>query len=299
MGLASESTPARVSMPAEVMLGVASLLALLIWSYWPVLVPLWGDWRRDPNYSVGMLVPLGAAWLLWNDRTRISALAWRPSKVGLGLMLAAFAIRALGQLLLFESVERYSLVAALAGLVVLFGGIAALRRLSGVLLFLLLMFPLPGRIHSAVSLPLQRTTVTLATQTLELAGLPVLREGTALTISNRATLNITEGCSGFRLLTAFAVVAALFALLVNRPNWQRWVLLISAVPTAIVCNALRIVATAVLCTLVSSRAAETFFHDFAGVSMMPIAVLMLWAVLRLLDWLTERPAGQSRGAIVT
>lgn len=276
--------------------GATIVFGLLVWSYWPVIVPLWGDWRRDANYSVGMLVPLAALWIAWIDRARPSKLQWRPSQAGLAVLLIALVFRGLGQLLLFESLERYSLVIAVAGLVLLNGGAAAMRQFGGALLLLLLMVPLPGRVHNAISAPLQHTAVAVASQMLELSGISVLREGFALTIDNRATVNITEGCSGLRLFSAFAVIAAVFSLMVSRAKWVRWVLFASALPIAIVCNAMRIVITAVLCTVVSNRVAETFFHDFAGISMMPPAVLLLFAELRMLDWLTDRPRATGQGA---
>jgi exosortase/archaeosortase family protein len=85
------------------------------------------------------------------------------------------------------------------------------------------------------------------------------------------------------MLTAFIVVAAVLAYIVNRPKWQKVTLLLSAVPIAIICNLARLMATAILFMIGSSATAETFFHDFAGVSMMPLAVLLLIAELWLLD----------------
>ena len=41
-----------------------ALLVALLWSYWPTLVRLFGDWQDDDNYSVGQLVPLAALYLL-------------------------------------------------------------------------------------------------------------------------------------------------------------------------------------------------------------------------------------------
>ena len=106
-----------VNAAAKPLLCAGMVLALLVWSYWPVIVPLWGDWRRDANYSVGMLVPLAAIWLAWIDRTRLASLQWRPSQAGIALLLGALVLRGFGQVLLFESLERYSLVIAIWGLV--------------------------------------------------------------------------------------------------------------------------------------------------------------------------------------
>ncbi len=59
----------------------------------------------------------------------------------------------------------------------------------------------------------------------------------------------------------------------------RLTLLASSIPIAITCNVARLVVTAALFAAVSSEAAERFFHDFAGWTMMQLAVIMLIAEL--------------------
>ena len=44
--------------------------------------------------------------------------------------------------------------------------------------------------------------------------------------------------------------------------------------------------TAVLFLLASAEVAQKFFHDFAGLAMMPIAVLLMFGELWLMDKLT-------------
>ncbi len=83
----------------------------------------------------------------------------------------------------------------------------------------------------------------------------------------------------------FVVLAATLAFVVNRPRWQRLTLLASSIPIAIICNVARLVVTAALFAAVSREAAERFFHDFAGWTMMPLAVIMLivelWVMAQL------------------
>jgi exosortase/archaeosortase family protein len=101
---------------------------------------------------------------------------------------------------------------------------------------------------------------------------------------NGAEVAVAEACSGLRMLTAFVVVSATLAYLVNRPRWQKGVLLVSSVPIAIACNLARLVVTAALFGAGYSKAAGTFFHDFAGLVMMPLAVFILAGEL----WLMKR-----------
>ena len=85
-----------------------------------------------------------------------------------------------------------------------------------------------------------------------------------MVLNHEVRVAVAEACSGLRMLTAFVVVAAALAYVVNRPRWQKAALVVSSVPVAILCNLARLVATAILFMLVSSEFGERFFHDFAG-----------------------------------
>ncbi len=267
------------------------LLAGLILTYWSTIVPLFGDWQSDANYSVGQLVPLAALYLLWHDRKSLARCQIRPCWWGLGLILIAMAGRFSGLIFLFESAERYSLVLLIVGLVLMVAGWQVFRRVFWILMFLFLMVPLPGRIHNMISGPLQGFATSLAVATLEMFGVTVAREGHTLLLNDRVPLAVAEACSGLRMLTAFVVVACVLAYVVNRPRWHKVTLVLSSIPIAIICNQIRLVATALLFLAVSSKVGEKFFHDFAGLVMMPMAVLMLiielW-VLSLLEIQDEK-----------
>ena len=103
---------------------------------------------------------------------------------------------------------------------------------------------------------------------------------------NDKTLGVEEACSGLRMLTAFIIVAAFIAYVIKRSRPQKAVLLLSSVPVAVMCNILRICVTVVLFLLASAEAAEKFFHDFAGLAMMPAAVLLMFGELWLMNKLT-------------
>ncbi len=265
--------------------GVAVALALLVallWSYWPTLVRLFGEWQEDDNYSVGQLVPLAALYLLWHDRLLLRTCRLKPCWWGVVVILFAQAGRGYGLLFLFGSAERYSLVLTIAGLVLLICGWGVLRRVQWILLFLFLMAPLPGQIHNRISGPLQTLATAGAVFLLEMVGVPVARDGNVIVLNQATPIAVAEACSGLRMLTAFVVVGSVLAYLVNRPFWQKVVLTVSTIPVAIVCNLIRLVVTAMLFLSTDSATAERFFHDFAGWTMMPMAFAFLAAELWLL-----------------
>jgi exosortase/archaeosortase family protein len=89
------------------------------------------------------------------------------------------------------------------------------------------------------------------------------------------------------MLMAFVVVAGFVAFMVDRSKKLKLVLLLSSMPLAVLCNIIRICLTALMMIGVSQEFAEKFFHDFAGLVMMPAAVLLLFGELWLLDKLFE------------
>jgi exosortase len=277
---------------------VGAVLAVGLWAYAGVIDSLMSDWRGDPNYSCGQLVPLILVWLLWRRRAALAAEKARPSAWGVPVLLVAQAGRALGLGLLFESAERYAMLLTAVGCVLLIGGRRWLWRLRWLLAMSLLMIPLPGRVHNAVSGPLQSQATAGAVFLLEVAGVSVVREGHTILMNNRVPLAVAEACSGLRMLTAFIVVAATLALLIDRPRWQKAVVVLSSVPVAIVANLVRLFVTAMLYLHLDSASAERFFHDFAGLTMMPLAIAMLLGELALLNaMVTTGNPGRTAAAI--
>lgn len=289
MNVTTRPTKSATADPAILWLMVSLLGAALLWSYWPTLLELWAFWQNNDDYSVGQLVPLVMAYVIWSRRKELRRCAGtRPWWLwGLAALVAAQFVRFLGVYYNYVSLERYSMVLSVWSLFLILLPAATLRRLRLPLAFLLLMVPLPFRVHNAVTLPLQDFATGAATFVLQLLGFWVRREGNVIQLNDETQVAVAEACNGLRMLTAFVVVAAALAMLVNRPVWQKAIVTISSVPVAIVANTMRLVATVLLIHALDSTAADTFFHDFAGLVMMPVAILILLGELALLRWLVR------------
>lgn len=272
------------------------VLVGLLWSYWPTLAELVEFWATNDDYSVGQLVPLVAAYLIWRERVHLAPERLRPSWAGLGLVLFSQAMRFGGLYYDRASVERLSIVIAVAGLVLLIGGWLVTQRLKWVLVFLLLMVPLPGRVHDAIAMPLQDWATALGLFSLELFGFLVVREGNVLRLGEHATVMVAEACSGLRMLTAFVFTSAVLCFLVRRPAWQKLTILASSIPVAVLANGIRVFVTSVFIYYARDPSLEQKFHDFAGLLMMPLAVAILLGELAFLKALTTPAAsGQTTG----
>lgn len=268
----------------RLVLSVLVLVAITLWSYWPVIADLVGAWQTNDDYSAGQLVPLVVAFLVWRERNRLKQCTLTPCwGAGIALLILAQTSRICGFLSFRSSPERYALLLSIAGLLLMVAGRQVFRRLLWVLLFLFLMVPLPGRVDNLISVPLRRMATTGAVFVLEAFGIRVSQQGNVVVLNGNMPLAVVEACSGLRMLTAFVIVAAFIAYMVKRAKWQKAVLLASSIPVAVIGNVIRIVATAILMLYVSSEVADKFFHDFAGYVMMPVAVMLLFAEIWLMD----------------
>lgn len=261
-----------------------ALVTITVWSYWPTMRSLFRVLQANDDYSAGQLVPFVAGFLVWRERKTLRQCVLAPCWWG-GITLLVFAETAhiYGLLSARASVERSSMALIVAGLVLLVAGRQVFRRVLWILLFLFLMVPLPGRIHNLISGPLQRLATNGSVLFLEAFGVRVSQEGNVVVLNGNTPLAVAEACSGLRMLMAFIIVAAFIAYMVKRPRWQKAILLGSSIPVAVVCNMVRIFATAMLMLYVSAEVAQKFFHDFAGFVMMPIAVLLLFGEIWLMD----------------
>jgi exosortase len=277
----------------------AALLAVFVWSYWSVFGDLWRVWRDNDNYSSGILVPFIAAYVAYARRKDLAAVERRPWLWGLAIILAGFAMRFAGSILLFASAERLSVVVVVAGLVVTVFGLGVARRAAGVLAFLFLMLPWPNRLYNPASLWLQDWAVGSSVFLLETFGCIVSREGNSVLHVGGATVRIAEACNGLRMLTAFMVVSGFMAFLSGRGFFEKAVIFVSSIPIAVACNTLRLTATAIAFSAGYGERVNRFFHDFGGIAMMPLALAIMagevWLVRRL--FITDESPNASPRAV--
>jgi exosortase len=270
--------------------GAAAACAALLWSFWDVAGDLWRSWMNDPNYSSGMLVPALAAYVLYTQRADLARARVHPALWGAALACLGIVVRFAGTMLMSISIERLGLYMALVAVAVTGFGTRMTWRLKWVLLFMGLMFPWPYRVHNAVSLPLQNWATSSSVFALELLGWGVIREGNVLRMGE-TSVAVAEACSGLRMLTAFVTVSGLMALVVKRSWWERALIVASSIPIAVLCNTLRLTATAIAYDANYGPQVNQWFHDFGGIAMMPLALAIMWGEMWLMSKLAPPTTG--------
>ncbi len=272
--------------------GVA-LLLLIAWLYASILARLFLQWvgpSRDPNFEHGIFVPLFALFVLWQNRKKLKAIASAPAWAGLPVVVLSLVMLVVGVLGAELFFSRVSLLILLAGLIILFQGWRFFRAVLFPWAFLILMIPIPSLILQQVTFPLQLLAANLATALLELVGVPVLRQGNVIVLASMP-LNVAEACSGIRSLLTLVTLAIIYGYLTETRIWVRVTLACSAVPIAVAANSFRIFGTGLLVQYWDPDKAEGFFHGFEGWLIFVVALIMLFAVHRVISLLCISKSG--------
>ena len=272
-------------------LGAAALVLAL--AYAPNFLDLGRTWSNDENYQHGFLVIPIALFILWRrltdiprdeEASDIGAAPWW----GWALLVAALVVRSVAYEWSFQWVETATLLPAIVGLTWAFGGRPLLYRAWPAILFLVFMLPLPTAVNGLIALPLQRIAATGSRFLLQLCGFWVVQQGNVLQLDtpfgNRA-LDVALACSGLKMLMTLAAAVTATMMLLPLPTGKRIVLLISAVPIALISNMTRIVTTALCYYKIEGEGGQHWAHDISGWMMMPLALILVGVELQVLSWL--------------
>jgi exosortase len=282
-----------------------ALVSVILFTYGTVLVKLSHDWWSDENYSHGLLVPFVIGYILWSRRSKLAAEHARPSVLlgGLAVAIALFALwTGVAGAELYT--QRMSLVLLIAGTVVYFGGLGVLRSVLVPLVLLLLAIPIPAIVFNKIAFPLQLFASRVAVWSMTVLGIPVLRMGNVIELkplNSFATkkLEVVEACSGIRSMMTLLTLAVVFAYFTfprsDNPSGPQGklrsyglirsaIIVLSAVPIAILTNAARVSGTGILSHYYGIGVAEGFFHTFSGWAIYVVAFLMLFGT----GWIVDR-----------
>lgn len=239
------------------------------------------QWYEDENYSHGFVVPLIAGYFIYEKRHEILQAEVRPWWPGFLLLAAGMLQLILGYLGSEFFTMRSSLVVILSGLTLFLFGTGLFRLMLLPLGYLFFMVPLPYIIYDMVAFPLKLFVTKASIATLKLMGVVVMREGNIIMLP-LTTLEVADACSGIRSLISLLALAVAYAFFLRVSPIRRGLLVLSAIPIAIFTNALRVIGTGLLAQYWGAKAAEGFFHEFAGLAVFVVAITLLIALGTLL-----------------
>jgi exosortase len=268
------------------------LVVALLWGYFNSLVRMSGAWS-NPQYSHGWLVPLFAAVLFWLRREPFSAVPVAARWAGVGVLSVGLLMRLFGSFCSYNTIDNISLVPCLLGAVLIVGGWRMFRWAGPAVGFLIFMYPLPMGLERTVLYKGQQIAISGSTFALQTLGVDAFRTGTRISLAE-TDLNVIDACSGLRMSTIFLALAIAMAIITVRPWWERLIIVVSAIPIALIVNVIRITTTGMIYMWYPSLMDGDAVHNIGGFVMMPMALGLLYLESTLLSRLFVSDEGSVR-----
>lgn len=260
--------------------GLVAAAVLAFWTTWSDIF-VQAVRRTDNGYI--LLVPLVAAYLAWLRRSRLRFVPRRPSLTAVPMIAVATALSIWGESTDTRVALHLGAILALASCAVALAGLEVVRQFFPVFLALLFLIPVPGEVRKWLAAPLQSFAVTVTQEILDILGIANERAGNSIQIAGRSIF-VGEACDGMRMVFALALTFFTFVFSVPLRTGARIALIAASPAIAILCNVVRLVPTAIAYAYASSAEAEQF-HDVAGWLMLPLAIAVLFAMIRFMRWL--------------
>jgi len=273
--------------PAQI--GWLVLIGVLAVTYASQMARIFVDWV-DPDYQYCFFVPEFSLFLLWYRRRMIIPLPERGSWWGIPLLVSWAAIWWASAFFSYNKTVPLSLVPFLLGAVLLLGGWRAFRWAWPAIVFLVFMVPLPEGYSHLLRQELQLLATKLSVFAIQTLGIPSAAQGNVIRLPG-GDLEVERACSGLRMLMLFFAICVGAAFVLRRPVWQRITAVLSAAPIAVVANVVRLTMAAIGHHWFGPHVGEAV-HNWAGLLMMVVGLLLLWAEMALLDHLFVEPPSE-------
>ena len=269
--------PTRFRMTPLLWGSLALALALVVVAFWQPILVLLDNWVNRDEYSHGIILPLLAAYLIYQRRDVLAAIPFRGSWLGLGVCLLGILVWFAGEFSAIYAVTQFALIVVIAGIALSLVGFAAFRHLIVPIFLLLLTIPLPRFIYENFSSKLQLISSELGVLLLRLAGVSVYLEGNVIDLGH-FQMQVVEACDGLRYLFPMMALGVVIAYFFRGPLWQRITLFLATIPITIGMNALRIATIGLFAEHGSTALAEGILHDFQGWAMFMVSLAVLLAL---------------------
>ena len=242
-----------------------------------------------PEYSHGPLIPVLSALLFLRHMKEvpIDPGPKRNRWPGVALVIFSLVFGGLGILSGIDDIVAYALILWVGGMLLISWGWSIGKGFWPGVVHLALMLPLPATIYYKTTTYLQFVSSELGVWFLQLMSIPVFLDGNIIDLGV-IQLHVAEACSGLRYMFPILSFSYIFAALYQGPGWHRVVLLLSAVPIAILMNSVRIAVAGIIVQHYGLDWLEGFTHFFEGWVIFIACIILLFLLAWLLLFLHPR-----------
>ncbi len=291
----SQGSDATTSPKANLPIILSAILGLGVIIYFYQFVPrfsidrsastfewLRSAWNGETDYEHGVLFPFVIIGLIIYQYKNLRSAVGEGSWWGLVVVFVGALLFAASYRTLQPRIAAGALPMLLWGGCYFLWGWRVAKILAFPLFFFWLAVPLPS--FQQATTHLQLIATSMAHHGSSLFGVETQVEGTTIlpVQGDWEPLDIATGCSGIRSLMALIMISAAWAYVANIKLWQKVLLFASALPLAIIGNALRVTSIFVIAEYGDAEWAAGTWHDWSGLLLFYPFSLFLLLVLHSL-----------------
>jgi exosortase len=255
-------------------------------------------YRNSPDDEHGYLIPFAVLALLWWKRDEWLPLRkeiWWPA---FGFVLIGLLLHIVGYVV---QQTRISLVGFFLGLYGLTGWVWGRRWLQATFFpMILFAFCIPlGTLADSITVPLRGFVTWISVGVSHnVLGIDVLRDGSQiLDFRGKPMYDVAPACSGIRSLTTLTALTIVYGFTTFRAWWKRGLIVLLAVPLAVLGNLLRVTSVIVIGEAFGQNVAAALEQKFGFVTFgfAVGSILLVGWLLQKMEKPTETPPAVAGG----
>lgn len=262
------------------------LAFLLIPTYWDLSNTLW----TTDAQGHGPLILLVSTYLFWQKRQHFipKTVSVKETVLGFTVLLLALLGYIVGRTQQILIAEVSSHILLLTGVFTLTIGLKSLRLYWFPLFFLIFMLPLPATVVDTLTLPMKIAVSVVSESILYNLGYPIAREGVIIQISQYKLL-VADACAGLQTVFTLEAMGLLYLHLVKRDSFRRNLTLAALIiPISFFANTVRVISLILITYYYGDEVGQGFLHNFAGIVLFTVALLMIIFVDGVIHWFEGR-----------
>ena len=253
--------------------------------------------KGDSYYSHGPLVLITNVVIAYFIYRRVGFPVKRTrgaSVAGWTLMAVFLTFHLLSVYAQVMFISGFALIGVIGGMILVWGGWPLARAYALPVILFVFMVPLPEMLIVDLNFRLKFLAGSSAVwATNNLFGVAALMDGSYVFLPAGEDgvpkmLVVENVCSGLRSLISLIWFASLFAMVCRTKGVWRLLMLVMAVPVAVLCNVVRITSLNLMAHYVSLEVSGPggWWHDISGILVFAFALGVLFGIERLIMWLS-------------
>lgn len=275
------------SLKIEIIL--ASAMLIIFYNSYSSLVELKRRWVSEDAYSHAPILILFAAYIIYDKRQLLNLAPPKNTWIGPLLLIATTLVYIIGELSALFILSHYSIIASLVAIFICRYGVNNCRHIWPAIVLLIFSIPLPYFLQSGLTAQLQLFSSYIAVAIIKLFSVPAYLEGNVIDLGI-IKLQVVEACAGLKYLFSLMSFGFICAYVYQVETWKRVIVFLSTIPITILMNSFRIAIGAILVNHIGIEMAEGFIHEFQGLSVFIICLIILFIEM----WVLTKIGTQQR-----